>query len=85
MEKDVKRQLMLAEIKELNHKNNMYAKLGNTQKFFEYYVTELPKNRTNVAAFHVVNDLYFDLFGEYRYSSYDSFRRVYARYLKNEL
>jgi hypothetical protein len=47
--------------------------------FYAYYFNELPYHKTNKDAFDHVNSIYFDLFGEYRYSSFDVFRKVYAR------
>jgi len=52
--------------------------------FFQYYFAELPHHLTQTAAFNHVNTLYYELFGEYRYESYDAFRHVYARHLKNK-
>lgn len=67
-------------------KLNLSLALGGRSAygFFQYYFAELPLHPTNTDAFNHVNTLYFELFGEYRYESYDTFRTVYARHLKNK-
>jgi len=48
--------------------------LSTTPKFFVYYFSKLSEFGSNKACFDSVNELYFDLFGEYKYSDYASFR-----------
>jgi hypothetical protein len=51
-------------------------KLATKQGFFKYYFEQLKyqdKYKSNKEAFEAVNDLYFSLFGQYRYSSWQSF------------
>lgn len=52
--------------------------------FYKYYFDDLPYHPTNIECFNHVNQLYFDLYGEYRYSDYTSFRIQYNRHLKNQ-
>lgn len=52
--------------------------------FFQYYFAELPHHATQTDAFNHVNTLYFELFGEYRYEDYNTFRNIYSRHLKNK-
>jgi hypothetical protein len=68
-----------------NEKLNLSITLGGRSAygFFQYYFNELPHHPTQTDAFNHVNDLYYELFGEYRYESYDTFRKVYTRNLKN--
>jgi hypothetical protein len=50
--------------------------LARRQGFFEYYFAECKNYKTNHAAFDAVNDLYFELFGEYRYSDFNVFKNA---------
>ncbi len=53
-----------------------FLKLAVTrQGFFKLYFKELPNHRTYVECFNELNERYFDLVGEYRYSGWNSFRR----------
>lgn len=77
------------QLQEIYEQNQLMKKLGNSTGFFQCYFKELgeiigdrQKHRTNVEAFNYVNDLYFDLFGEYKYSGYNSFRHQLNRYHK---
>lgn len=49
--------------------------------FYRYYFNDLEYHRTQTDCFNHVNELYFDLYGEYRYDSYDTFRKCYNRAL----
>ena len=60
-------------IKEQQEQMKIMRKLATSQGFYEYYFSQLPKHKTNTDCFDDVNDLYFTLFGEYKYSSYASF------------
>jgi hypothetical protein len=79
--KDVKTQ-----IGEFRFPENLYRQLGTRSGFFQYYFKQLdnPKYRTYVECFNAVNDLHFELFGEYRYESYDSFRKQVNYYNTNK-
>jgi len=59
-----------------------YRKNGISPGFFLRYFYYLKKTRTTVEAFAEANQEYFDLFGEYRYSSNQSFRNQLKNYLK---
>lgn len=62
-------------------KYNLSITLGGRSPFgfFQYYFYELPHHRTKIEAFNHVNELYFDLFGEYRYEDYNSFRLIFSK------
>lgn len=66
-------------------KYNLSIQLGGRTPlgFYRYYFDELPHHNTKIEAFNHVNQLYFDLYGEYRYEDHISFRIVYNRHLKN--
>lgn len=72
------------EVTRLKKELKITRQLGTRQGFFQYYFEELPKHRTNVECFNAVNDKYFDLFGEWRYTDYNSFRKQANHYNKNQ-
>lgn len=67
------------EIEKLKKENELMRQLSTVDGFFIYYFSQCPVNKTNVEAFNFVNQKYFDLFGEYRYSDHDSFKRILYR------
>lgn len=69
---------------EPNHLHELYRQLGGRTPlgFYRYYFNELPFQKTNTECFNHVNEIYFELFGEYRYEDYDSFRKQYNRHLR---
>lgn len=52
--------------------------------FYKYYFDDLPNHPTKVECFNHVNEIYFALYGEYRYEDYNSFRNQYNRHLKTQ-
>lgn len=63
-----------AQLQELQEQNQLMRQLATPAGFFEYFFKQLPHHNTQVECFNAINETYFDLFGEYRYSSYYSFR-----------
>lgn len=72
------------ELQKYKEETELLRKLGSTVGFFNYYFYLLrdPQYRTRVEAFDAVNDLYFENFGDYRFSSYNSFRGSLKNFLK---
>ena len=64
----------------LQEQFKLAKQLGSSKGFFERYFYHLRKSRTNTEAFLKTNEEYFELFGEYKYSSFHSFRKVLQRY-----
>ena len=62
------------QLKELESDYNFLKMAVTRQGFFKLYFKELPSHRTTVEAFNALNDRYFSLVGEYRYSNLQSFR-----------
>jgi len=54
--------------------------LGTPEGFFKYYFKILPSSRTQIEAFNEVNDQYLEIFGDLRYSDYNSFRHSCKNY-----
>lgn len=71
------------QIKELQKKTKLLKQLGTAQGFYQHYFNELKNHRTNLECFNSINDLHFDLFGEYRYSSWHTFCQ--SKFYKNKL
>lgn len=61
----------------------LMLKLGTTAGFRQYYFDILSKCKNQKAAFEITNLLYFLIWGEYKYSSDDSFRKSKNKFLKN--
>lgn len=72
-----------SQIEEYHYREKMYRKLGTRQGFFQFYFEQLPQHRTNVECFNAVNELYFEFFGEWRYTDYNSFRKQANHYNNN--
>lgn len=66
--------ILRIEKEKLETQIELMQKLSTTPKFFVYYFSKLSEFGSNKACFDSVNDQYFDLFGEYKYSDYASFR-----------
>ena len=59
-----------------------YRHNGVKKAFFLRYFEKLKTARNTVEAFLSVNEEYFELFSEYRYSSIYSFRNQLRKYLQ---
>lgn len=64
------------EIERLKKQTELMRQLSTFDGFSFYYFKECKNQKTNKDAFNHVNDLYFELFGEYRYSDFHTFKRV---------
>lgn len=62
------------QIESLQQENKLMKKIATTQGFYQYFFSQLKNHRTANECFNNVNDIYFDFFGEYKYSSWFSFR-----------
>lgn len=65
---------MKQQLEELQAQNKLMRQLASPLGFYEYFFKQLPNHRTQIECFNAVNELYFDIFGDYRYSNYNSFR-----------
>lgn len=64
-------------------RNNYMHQLGKSNGFLQVYLNSLGQFPTQIETFNHLNDLYFELWGEYRFSDYNSFRWSLRKYLKN--
>tara|TARA_R110000868_G_C10970676_1_gene769839 strand:- start:14647 stop:14889 length:243 start_codon:yes stop_codon:yes gene_type:complete len=72
------------QIKKDLEKYYFYRKNGIKAGFFIRYFELLPRSKTAVEAFEKTNDEHETLFGEFRFSSIQSFRNSLKIYLSNE-
>lgn len=83
---------VLEQIIQLKEENYLLRSLATRSGFFEFYFKELgrllesgrPVHRTNYECFEYVNQKYYDLFGEYKFSNMNSFRGSYSNYLEEK-
>lgn len=66
------------QIKQLKKENAIMQKLCTRKGFFNAYFELLKCSKTKAQAFNKVNNLYFQLFGEKRYSNFS----VYSKMVK---
>ncbi|WP_435263466.1 hypothetical protein [Tenacibaculum sp. nBUS_03] len=57
-------------------------RLATTKGFIEYYFKIVGLCKTQKKAFDLTNELYYLIFGEYRYSSWRSFKTSKNKYVK---
>ncbi|XRE42226.1 hypothetical protein ACIVBQ_000430 [Tenacibaculum discolor] len=57
-------------------------KIGTTTGYMDYYFKILYKCKSQKQAYEAVNVLHFLIFGQYKYSDFDSFRRSRNHHLK---
>ena len=70
----------MTETDRLRLENQLMKKLGTREGFYQYYFEQLPLHRTQTECFNHCNDTYFELYGEYKYESYNSFRQLVSYY-----
>ena len=64
------------EIKNLIQQNKLMKQLATRRGFFEQFFQALKQSETKDQAFRKVNDLYFKLFGKYRYNNFEQFAQL---------
>lgn len=64
----------IEQLEKTEKEKQLMRQLVKPDGFFDYYFKQLKHYTTNIDCFNAVNDMYFDFFGEYRYSSYKSFQ-----------
>jgi hypothetical protein len=66
----------MIEIEKLIKENNLMKQLSGVQGFFKYYYSQCKDFQTKKEAFDHTNEVYFNLFGRFRFSDYGSFKNV---------
>lgn len=67
------------ELQKLEEKIELMRLLVNREGFFKYYFKEIKNYPSREKAFNAVNELYYSLFGEFRYSDYQTFRQILSK------
>lgn len=75
---------LAAEIEKLKKQNEKMRQLATREGFYRAYFSECKNAVSNQEAFNKVNDLYFELFKEYRYACWNSFKRSKNHFLNNQ-
>jgi len=70
-------------IEKIEKENELLRKFSTVKGFYDEYFAELPKVNSNKEAFDNVNEVYFSLYGKYKYSDFNSFKRV-SNYYNNK-
>ena len=63
------------EIEKLQEKLQLMIQLSTREGFYKFYFSKLNEYETNVKCFNEINEIYRSIFGEYRYSDFNSFRK----------
>ncbi len=63
-------------IAKLEKENAIMQKLSTRKGFYKQYFNFLSTSKTKIEAFNKSNDLYFSLFGKYRYSNFLQFKKI---------
>lgn len=64
-----------AENDKLKKERDLIRLLVKRDGFYQYYFKICNEHKTREDAFEYLNNLYFELVGEFRYLNYDSFRK----------
>jgi len=70
-------------IAKLEKQNALMLQLSTTSGFYERYFQELKTAKSNIEAFNTVNELYHTVFNKYRYSDWNSFKKM-TNYYNNK-
>lgn len=71
-------------IAKLEAENAIMRKLSTTEGFYSEFFEKLKTAASNKLAFDEVNEAYYKLFGKYRYSDFNTFKRV-TNYYNNKV
>lgn len=74
----------MTSLSKLQQENELLKKIATNLGFYNYFFELLKTSKTNTEAFHKANDKYHELFGEHKYSSYNSFMNTIKRQNKSK-
>lgn len=63
-------------VAKLEKENLEMRNLSTVKGFYDEFFKNLKTAKTNTEAFNRVNERYYELFGKYRYSEYNTFKRM---------
>lgn len=67
-------------VAKIEKENELMRGLSTRKGFYNEFFKELKTASSNKEAFDNVNERYYNLFGQYRYSDYNSFKVMTNRY-----
>lgn len=70
-------------IAKIEKQNKQMRELSSRKGFYAAYFVALKTAKSNKEAFDNVNEVYYDLFGNYRYSDWNSFKKM-TNYYNNQ-
>jgi len=68
------------ELEKLIKEKNLMKQLSGVQGFFKYYYSECKNFETKKEAFDHINEVHYNFFDRYRFSSYESFKNALSYY-----
>jgi hypothetical protein len=78
----IEQNAMRIELSRLQKENELMRQLVSTEGFFDYFFKKIPEYSSRELCFEAINELYFELFGRYKYANYTVFRQTIARNYK---
>lgn len=72
-------EILKAENEKLKQENELMRTIATADGFYNYFFKISLKFKTREQAFDHVNELYYKLFGSYRYKNYHAFRTTTKR------
>lgn len=72
----IEKKKLVQKITNLESENEMMKKLLTRKGFYECYFELLKCSKTRTQAFNKVNKLYFQLFGEKRFSNFSNYSKM---------
>lgn len=70
---------MRLQLQKLEEKIQLMKQLRTTDGFIQFFFKEINNYKNRRECFDAVNELFFELYGEYRYSDYASFRVMISK------
>lgn len=70
---------VLNEIQKLEKKIDRMLKLSSAEKFRLEYFESLKYYKSNKQCFDALNEEYYELFGQYRYSDFSTFKVILSK------
>lgn len=74
---------LIIRIQKLEKENAEMREISTINGFYKKYFNELKNATSNTEAFNIVNERYYNLFGRYRYSDWNSFKKM-TNYYNNK-
>lgn len=67
---------MQLQLDQLEEKIKLMRQLRTFDGFYHFFFSQIDKHKNRSTCFHHCNEVFFELYGEYRYSDYGTFRKA---------